>query len=280
MSEKQSDYVLGTNEEEIERLGLQHRVWRPTTLESWRRAGISIGSRVIDIGAGPGYATFDLAELVGRSGEVLAVERSPRFLKIAQNGCSARGLTNVRFRQADLMQDSLGEDGFDVAWCRWVACFVSDPVKLLSKISNALRPGGVAVFHEYIDYKTWRFAPRRLAHEKFVEEVMASWRANGGEPDVALFFPEWLEAVGLRAIDIRPRVLTISPRDYAWEWPASFIESNLARLRELGRVTAEWAESVRKDIAEAESDPRTICITPLFVEIIARKETVANRGYK
>src|SRR3954468_20526447 len=97
------DYVLGTNDEEIDRLGLQHRVWRPTTLECWRRAGITIGSRVIDIGCGPGYATFDLAELVGRGGEVLALERSERFSKIAKARCAANGLTNVRFRQMDLM---------------------------------------------------------------------------------------------------------------------------------------------------------------------------------
>ena len=61
----ENDYVLGTNDEELERLGLQHRVWRPIVLDCWRRAGITFGSRVIDVGAGPGFATMDLAELVG-----------------------------------------------------------------------------------------------------------------------------------------------------------------------------------------------------------------------
>jgi SAM-dependent methyltransferase len=273
MTEKSEiDYVLGTNDEEIDRLGLQHRVWRPTTLECWRRAGIGIGSRVIDIGCGPGYATFDLAEIVGRTGQVLAIERSERFLKIAQVRCAANGLPNVRFRQADLMEDSLGETGFDATWCRWVACFVSDPPKLVEKISGTLRKGGVAIFHEYIDYKTWRFAPRKPGHESFVERVMATWRANGGEPNVGALLPQWLNTAGFRVIDIRPRVLTISPNDYAWEWPASFIESGLTRLQELGSVTKDWADSVRKEFAESESDPTTICITPLFVEIIARKE--------
>jgi len=266
------DYVLGTNDEEIDRLGLQHRIWRPTTLECWRRAGIAIGSRVIDIGCGPGYATFDLAELVGRTGQVLAVERSERFLKIAQARCAANGLTNVRFRQMDLMEDSLGETDFDATWCRWVACFVSDPQKLVGKVAAALRRGGVTIFHEYIDYQTWKFAPRKPGHEDFVEQVMASWRANGGEPNVGALLPSWLNAAGLRVIDIRPRVLTISPNDYAWQWPASFIESGLTRLQELGRVTTDWANSVRKEFAQSEADPTTICITPLFVEIIARKE--------
>jgi hypothetical protein len=37
------DYVLGTHDEEIARLGLQHRVWRPIVLECWRKAGITGG---------------------------------------------------------------------------------------------------------------------------------------------------------------------------------------------------------------------------------------------
>jgi len=44
------DYVLGTHDEEIARLGLQHRVWRPTVLDCWYRAGITVGSTVIDVG--------------------------------------------------------------------------------------------------------------------------------------------------------------------------------------------------------------------------------------
>jgi SAM-dependent methyltransferase len=266
------DYVLGTNEEEIDRLGLQHRVWRPTTLACWRRAGITVGSRVIDLGCGPGYATMDLAEIVGRPGEVVALERSNRFLEIAQKRCAARGLTNVRFRQADLAQDSLGESGFDFSWCRWVLCFVSDPEGLVKRVAAALRRGGHAIFHEYLHYKTWRFAPRKPAHESFVEQVIAAWRADGGEPDIAPPLLSWLPAAGLRVIEIRPRILTISPRDYAWHWPASFIENGLTRLQELGRVTADWAQSVRTEFAEAEADPATICITPLFAEIIARRE--------
>jgi SAM-dependent methyltransferase len=271
MSEK-SEYVLGTNDEELGRLGLQHRVWRPTVLECWRRAGITFGSRVLDIGAGPGYATLDLAELVGPTGSVLAIERSARFLEFARKACAARGLTNIQFREADLMNEPLGELNFDASWCRWVASFVSSPEKLVNTAARALRPGGVAIFHEYIDYRTWRLAPRRPAMESFVNEVMASWKANGGEPDVALQFPTLFRAAGLRLIEANPKILTIRPSDYAWQWPASFVEINLARLLELGRVDSNWVEAVRRDFHEAESDPMTLLNTPLFLEIIARRD--------
>jgi SAM-dependent methyltransferase len=267
-----ADYVLGTHDEEIARLGLQHRVWRPVATDCWRRAGITAGSRVIDVGAGPGYATVDLAEIVGARGEVLAVERSARFLEVAKQACAVRGFSHVHFREADLVKETLGTLNFDYAWCRWVASFVSSPEKLINNIAGALRPGGNAIFHEYSDYGTWRLAPRRPAVESFAREVMESWRAAGGEPDVALAFPPMLRAAGLEIIEVHPRVLTVSPQSYVWQWPASFIEINLARLRELGRVTEEWIDSVRHEFKEAESDPTTLLTTPLFLEIIARRE--------
>src|SRR5438128_932191 len=42
------EYVLGTHDEELARLGLQHRVWRPVVLDCWNRAGITVGKRVLE----------------------------------------------------------------------------------------------------------------------------------------------------------------------------------------------------------------------------------------
>jgi SAM-dependent methyltransferase len=269
MTEK--DYVLGTHDEEIARLGLQHRVWRPTVLECWQKAGIGPGTRVIDVGAGPGFATLDLAEIVGPTGEILAAERSSRFLEIATKACADRGFSNVRFRNMDLMNESLGVKDFDAAWCRWVACFVSSPATLVQRIADALRKGGVAVFHEYSNYGTFQFAPRRPPMESFAREVEASWRAAGGEPNIGLELPVLLPAAGLRVRHVRHHVFAITPRDAMWQWPASFVDINLNRMLELGRVSAEWVGQVRKDFRDAEADERTLMTTPLVIEVIAER---------
>ena len=81
--EAERDYVLGTHDEELTRLGIQHRVWRSVVLDCWHRAGVTVGSRVLDVGAGPGFATVDLAEIVGPTGEVIAVERSAKYARTA-----------------------------------------------------------------------------------------------------------------------------------------------------------------------------------------------------
>lgn len=263
------DYTLGTDDRELARLGLQHGVWRPTVLDCWRRAGIGAGSRVLDVGSGPGFATLDLAGIVGPGGEVVAVERSPRFAGAAAAACRARGWTHVKVHESDLMSDPLPARDMDAAWCRWVACFVSSPRALVEKIAGALRPGGVAVFHEYVDYESWRLAPPRTAHAEFVHEVVANWRAAGGEPDIAPELVGLLAETGFTIREAVPRVFCVGPSDPAWQWPASFVDVHADRLVELGRVRPAWADRVRQEFAAAGADPRTLMITPMVLEIVA-----------
>jgi len=265
------DYVIGTHDEEIVRLGVQHRVWRPRVLECWQRAGITKGSRVMDVGAGPGYATIDLAEIVGAAGQVIAIERSAHFLQHAREACRTRGLANVRFRELDLMDDALDANELDATWCRWVACFVLSPARLVASIASALKKGGVAIFHEYIDYGSWRLAPRRPVVESFVSEVMASWREAGGEPNIGGSLPGLLRDAGFRIRHIAPIVYAAMPGDYIWQWPSMFLKGFLPRLLELGRVDAQWVERVRREFEEAESDPSSIIVTPMLLEIVAER---------
>lgn len=265
------DYVLGTHDEEIARLGLQHRVWRPTVLACWQRVGITVGSKVLDVGAGPGYASIDLAEIVGPQGAVVAVERSARFVQAGKQASTARGFTNVHFHELDLMADPLPAEGFDACWCRWVASFVSSPRTLIKKLSAALRVGGVALFHEYIDYGSWRYAPSRPLVEEFAQHVMASWREAGGEPDIAPALLPLLTEHGFEVREATPRLFAARPRDYLWQWPASFLNVNLQRLQELGRVDAAWIAAVRQEFQAAEADPHSWMITPTVLEIVAER---------
>ena len=268
---KERDYVLGTHEAELERLGVQHRAWRPVVLDCWENAGITIGSKVLDVGAGPGYATVDLSEIVGRSGKVVAVERSTNFVNALKETIRARELSNIDVHELDLMNDQLPSGAFDFAWCRWVLCFVSNPDLVVKKIAGALRPGGHGIFHEYGHYTTWRFFPRRATLEEFRSHVIASWRESGGEPDTGLSLPVWLANNGFSVRSIVPRVFCLRPSDYMWQWPAQFIQVHLLRLQELGKIDIGFAEKVRKDLRAAEAETNSFMLTPLVLEVVAKK---------
>jgi len=263
------DYVLGTHDEEVERLGLQHRVWRARALDAWRRAGFTVGQTLLDIGCGPGYAAVDMADIVGPSGRIVAIDRSRRFLDFLQ----ARRVPQIETREVDLDQElpALQADG---AWGRWIFAFVKRPRDLLARVRSALKPGAVLVLHEYIDYGSWRFSPRSPEHDAFVRIVMESWRASGGEPDIGLDLPRWLTELGFEIRALNPIVDVVRPTDFTWQWPRTFMDVGVQRLLDLGRLTREQAAATRAAFADLESSSNALMLTPIVLEIIAiRSET-------
>ena len=171
------------------------------------------------------------------------------------------------------MESAIPTNEADFAWCRWVACFVSSPQLLVQRIATALRVGGRAIFHEYSDYRAWRLAPHRPAVEGFVHDVIASWRDAGGEPDIALELPYLLDNADMELVELKPLIFTARPDDYVWQWPSAFIENNVTRLIELGKMTEEKGETIRREFREATADPLSVMTTPVVFEIIAEKRS-------
>jgi SAM-dependent methyltransferase len=268
---KERDYILGTHDDEISRLGLQHRVWRPRASLAWRRAGFSSGQTIIDLGCGPGYASVDLAGIVGPEGRVVAIDRSRRFLDYLESTAEARGLGNIAVHEMDLDEGDLPSIQADGAWARWVFAFVKNPRGLLARLAERLRPGAAVVIHEYFDYSTWRTAPRCRELEEFVRLVMESWRQAGGEPDIALDIPTWLGDLNFEILATKPIVEVVPRSSFVWEWPRSFIQVGLERLQSLGLVTPERADVIREVCVAIEEVPGALMITPGVLEIVAVK---------
>ncbi|MEI6024080.1 MAG: methyltransferase domain-containing protein [Phycisphaerales bacterium] len=269
------DYVLGTHNDEHARLGMQHSLWREFVLDAWKRAGICTGTRVVDVGAGPGFATMDLADIVGGTGHVTAVEISSKFAQEVKDQANARGLNNVSIHIVDLMHEDIplataGAE-FDAAWCRWVCMFVPDVGALVRRVHNALRAGGVAVFHEYVHYETYGLQPPTPGIDSFTQAAMKSFSARGGNANIAGTLLKELRQHGFEIMSIKPIARAARPHEPLWQWPAGFIRTYLPRLIELGQVDNAFTANVLAELARAEQDPQSIMLTPTVLEIIARK---------
>jgi len=121
------------------------RKWleKPTAL-MLEMAGLRPGNRVLDVAAGAGDQTIDIARRVGPGGFVLALDFSPAILKHAAENLAAAGLSNFATATGD--GESLeGHDGaFDAAICRLGLMLFPDPLAGLAGIRRALKPGGAA----------------------------------------------------------------------------------------------------------------------------------------
>ena len=105
-------------------------------------AGVGPGSRVLDVAAGAGGQTLEIARCVGPSGYVLATDISTRILELAGDNLRAAGVRNVETRVADAQALGLVGAGFDSAVCRLGLMFCEQPQSALAGIAAALKPGG------------------------------------------------------------------------------------------------------------------------------------------
>jgi ubiquinone/menaquinone biosynthesis C-methylase UbiE len=105
-------------------------------------AHVRSGETVIDLGAGTGFWTETLAELVGPEGTVFAVDVEPIMLDEVRDLVGRRRLNNVRVVQSRETAVPLAAGIADLAVLGFVLHELSEPVVFLDEVVRLLRPDG------------------------------------------------------------------------------------------------------------------------------------------
>lgn len=268
---EEDEYLLGTGAEELERLGFQHEVWARATHAAWERGGFAPGHTLLDLGSGPGYATLELAALVGHGGSVIAVDASRRFLGHLEREARHRNLVNIDIREGDIHELDLTDESVDGAWARWVLCYAADPAGVVAAVARSLRPGGSFVVLDYCNYEGFAVAGDDGAIRRVIEATDASFRVRGGDPDVGMRLPGLMEEAGLEVDSVRSVVRAARPGTALWAWPETFFLYYVRVLVDMDLLAEEEADAFRAAWADRSQDPSAFLLTPPMVEVIARR---------
>ena len=126
-----------------------HR-WGPT-IEDWLgaatermldAAGVTSGSRVLDVAAGAGGQSLAAARRAGPSGHVLATDISPALLDYAAKAAGDAGVTGIETREMDGELLDVEPGTFDAVISRVGLIYFPDQRAALTGMRDALRPGG------------------------------------------------------------------------------------------------------------------------------------------
>ncbi len=129
------------------------------------------GMQVLDAGAGPGRLTIPLAERLGPSGSITALDMQPRMLELVQQQVEKRGLTNVRLLLAELGRGTLAtleQESYDRVLLVHVLGETAHPAATLQELAAVLRPGGRLAIVEtvgdphYVRYRRVREQAERV----------------------------------------------------------------------------------------------------------------------
>jgi ubiquinone/menaquinone biosynthesis C-methylase UbiE len=272
-----NEYALGHSERELDRLSMQAHVFEPFTRQLFRDAGLASGMRVLDVGCGSGDVAFLAAQLVGATGCVIGVDRTPAAIARGRSRAESKRISNVHFVEGDptLMKF---DQPFDAVVGRLILMYYPDPVDALRKLLPHLRPGGIVVFQE-IDASGCKSHPISPTYQRCVEWIIQTFRVTSAQSKIGLELHSIFQSAGLPAPTLRlDAAVGAGPDTPAYKMLPEIVRSLLPAMERLGIATAAEVEveSLGFRIRDEVVANNGIVISPSLIGAWATHETATN----
>ncbi|MDC8003418.1 methyltransferase domain-containing protein [Aureisphaera galaxeae] len=269
MKEKNA-YILGTDAQELHRLGIQHQIWAEEAQKGWRLANFKAGQTLLDLGCGPGFCTKEMAYLAGEEGRVIGVDKSEGYIEHLKHISELYHL-NITPLLADFNEMQLEPNSLDGMYCRWAMAWLPNPKEILKKVYDALKPGGRMVIHEYYDWSTHQTEPELPGLKKAITAALKSFKDSPAEIDIGRELPTTLSNMGMKINNLRLMSKLATPDNVTWQWPKTFYYSYFPRIKEMGFLNEEDVQLALQEVNILENTPGATLCCPIMIEVIAEK---------
>lgn len=253
-------YMFPTGKAAESRLNQQAEVMKENSIKQLKKAGLSQGQTVFDIGCGSGAMTVYLAEQVGENGVVYAIDISDEQLEITRKAVEAAGFSNVIYFNGDILDASkLPKIKADIIYHRYILMHLLEPEKAALAMKSCLKPGGAVVGQESIlsEAGTKPKVPI-IERIKFMRSELGKNR--GVDSDIGNKLQEIYDSAGYSSVDAYRELHHVPVKMFSEVSLKSFIELKLKYIA-LGFITEDEIESIEKQIeALPETHPDLIYI--------------------
>lgn len=264
------DYLLGANDSELKRLQFQHNVWKDITDKFFDRLNLKQEIKILDVGAGPGFVSFDLFERTGGKSEITILEPSDLFIRHAEAYTKEKRINNFKFINDKVENTELFKEYYDLIFARWVIAFVPDAGLFLEKLVEALAPGGIIAIQDYA-YEGISLFPQGGAFDRIPDAVRKYYRSTGGDPYVTTKIPALFKKYGLETVDFTPNCLAGGPQSGVYEWAHKFFSTHIQHMADKEIISQREADEMLADWMEHRDNPDAIFFSPIVVDTAGRK---------
>jgi ubiquinone/menaquinone biosynthesis C-methylase UbiE len=258
-------YVHARDHSEYQRLRDQALMWQRATEEVLDRVGLKPGMSCLDVGSGPGSVMRLMADRVGPQGRVTGLEIDGKLAAQALAELRAQGGAQFNLIEADVLAlDTVSGAPFDLTFCRLFLMHMQDPVAALEKMSSWTRPGGVLVAQEF-DFGAIAVEPLCPAMAEFNRLFEGVFRGHGRNLRAGRQLPAQFEAAGLGVPDGTLADVKYLPLKDIAPMLIGVYQGLFASAAELGIADPVRAELFKTELADAASDGRYYCLTPILI---------------
>jgi ubiquinone/menaquinone biosynthesis C-methylase UbiE len=251
------NYILRTGASAAARLHLLHHLFGPISRQMLLEAGISPGMYILDLGCGIGDVTCWMASQVAPHGSVTSIDLSAEQLAEARLQAATLGVENlITFLQRNASETGLPSESFDIVFCRFLLCHLSDPLGGLKEMHRVLKPGGAIVCQD-IDLATVYSLPDSDAVNRSVQASIATGVILGADYRFGRKLHTALLDLGFTSVTPRfdqPLHLT-GPDKRFWEY--CFSEASEV-ITKTGTLTRQEADELCHEIRRLSLDSSTV----------------------
>lgn len=194
-------YAITGGLEGKNRLAILSRAMHEYTKNFISRAGVKKGDKVLDIGCGGGDVSFELADIVGDQGKVVAIDFDEKIIVLNQVDAQRRNKKNIQFKVGDVF--NLSEiNKYDFIYVRFLLSHLDNPVLALTNITKAAKVGGTIAIED-TQFSGHFSYPKCKAFEEYIKlykNVLAKRKANA---DIGVQLTEMFTNAGLDDIHVQ-----------------------------------------------------------------------------
>lgn len=199
------------------------------------------GMNALDIGCGPGLTSLALAQTVGNTGHVEAIDIAPPMLHLAARRCSAQ--PHVKFHQADVLQLPFADACFDVSLATQVYEYVADIDNALHELARVMKPGAQVLLVD-TDWESCVWACRDEAR---MRRMMQGWSQHIPHPQLPRTLIQRMQRAGF--VDVQVHTIPLLNMNYSINTFSGgmmgFIASFVGGLPDYGpQLVADWQADV------------------------------------
>ena len=202
---------------------------------------VKLGMKALDIGCGPGLTSWALAQGVGGSGHVDAIDIAPPMLQLAARRCA--DAKQVAFHQADVLQLPFADASFDVSLATQVYEYVADIDNALHELARVMKPAAQVLLVD-TDWESCVWACRDEAR---MRRMMQGWSQHIPHPQLPRTLMQRMQRAGF--VDVQVHTIPLLNMNYSIDTFSGgmmgFIASFVSGLQDYGpQLVADWQADV------------------------------------